>query len=159
MISISMQGWIWQQKKKMERVQLIVFLGFLFFCVLGGASAQSASNVRATYHLYNPQQNGWNLNAVSAYCATWDANKPLEWRRKYGWTAFCGPVGPRGQAACGRCLRVTNTRTRAQETVRIVDQCSNGGLDLDVNVFRRLDTDGNGNARGNMIVNYQFVNC
>jgi hypothetical protein len=46
------------------------------------------------------------LNAVSAYCSTWDASKPLEWRRKYGWTAFCGPVGPRGQASCGRCLRV-----------------------------------------------------
>jgi hypothetical protein len=46
------------------------------------------------------------LNAVSAYCSTWDASKPLEWRRKYGWTAFCGPVGPSGQASCGRCLRV-----------------------------------------------------
>jgi hypothetical protein len=46
------------------------------------------------------------LNAVRAYCSTWDANKPLAWRRQYGWTAFCGPVGPRGQASCGRCLRV-----------------------------------------------------
>ncbi|KAJ8759434.1 hypothetical protein K2173_006965 [Erythroxylum novogranatense] len=120
---------------------------------------ESANNVRATYHLYNPEQNGWNLNAVSAYCSTWDANKPLAWRSKYGWTAFCGPVGPRGQASCGKCLRVTNIATGAQTTVRIVDQCSNGGLDLDVGVFRRLDTDGRGNAQGHLMVNYQFVNC
>ena len=80
----------------------------LFLCSLAIAAAQSASNVRATYHLYNPERIGWDLNAASAYCSTWDANKPLAWRRKYGWTAFCGPVGPRGQAACGKCLRVRN---------------------------------------------------
>ena len=72
-----------------------------------GGGGESASNVRATYHLYNPEQNGWNLNAVSAYCSTWDADKPLAWRSKYGWTAFCGPVGPQGQAACGKCLQVS----------------------------------------------------
>ena len=120
---------------------------------------ESASNVRATYHFYNPEQVGWDLRAVSAYCSTWDADKPLAWRKKYGWTAFCGPAGPRGQASCGKCLRVTNSRTGAQTTVRIVDQCSNGGLDLDAGVFRRLDTDGQGNAKGHLIVKYQFVNC
>lgn len=99
------------------------------------------------------------MNAVSAYCSTWDANKPYSWRSKYGWTAFCGPVGPRGRDSCGKCLRVTNTRTGAQTTVRIVDQCSNGGLDLDINVFRQIDTDGVGNQQGHLIVNYQFVNC
>ncbi|KAL9379181.1 hypothetical protein Peur_027663 [Populus x canadensis] len=124
-----------------------------------GGGGESASNVRATYHLYNPQDHGWDLNAVSAYCSTWDASKPYSWRSKYGWTAFCGPAGPRGQASCGKCLRVTNTRTGAQTTVRIVDQCSNGGLDLDVNVFRTIDTDGDGYAKGHLIVNYQFVNC
>ncbi|WP_423787557.1 hypothetical protein, partial [Klebsiella pneumoniae] len=75
------------------------------------------------------------------------------------WTAFCGPVGPRGQASCGRCLKVTNTATNTFVTVRIVDQCSNGGLDLDVGVFRQLDRDGRGNAQGFLTVNYQFVNC
>ncbi|OWM71694.1 barwin-like [Punica granatum] len=126
------------------------------------AIAQSASNVRATYHYYNPTQNNWDLGApaVSAFCATWDASKPLAWRQKYGWTAFCGPVGPQGQDACGRCLRVTNTRTGSQATVRIVDQCSNGGLDLDYEgVFRPLDTDGNGYQQGHLIVNYDFVDC
>lgn len=72
------------------------------------AAVQQASNVRATYHLYNPAQNNWDLNKVGAYCATWDANKPLSWRKKYGWTAFCGPAGPKGQAACGRCIQVKN---------------------------------------------------
>ncbi|XWS64710.1 hypothetical protein CRYUN_Cryun05aG0026800 [Craigia yunnanensis] len=126
---------------------------------LASAAAQSASNVRATYHLYNPEQNNWDLTAVSAFFSTWDANRPLEWRQRYGWTAFCGPVGPQGQAACGRCLRVTNTGTGDQATVRIVDQCSNGGLDLDINVFRELDTNGNGNAQWHLIVNYDFVDC
>ncbi|XVF06330.1 hypothetical protein REPUB_Repub06bG0038900 [Reevesia pubescens] len=138
--------------------KLSSFIVFLL-CLLVTATAQSASNVRATYHNYNPQQIGWDLNAASAYCSTWYANKPLAWRQKYGWTAFCGPAGPHGQAACGKCLRVTNRGTGAQKTVRIVDQCSNGGLDLDVNVFNQLDTDGKGNFQGHLMVNYQFVNC
>ncbi|KAJ1413882.1 RlpA-like domain superfamily [Sesbania bispinosa] len=58
---------------------------------------ESASNIRATYHIYQPELHGWDLNAVSAYCSTWDADKPFSWRSKYGWTAFCGPVGPQGQ--------------------------------------------------------------
>lgn len=89
----------------MLRVSLFVAL---LLCIAAAASAQSASNVRATYHEYNPAQHNWDLNAVSAYCSTWDANKPLAWRKKHGWTAFCGPVGPRGQAACGKCLRVSS---------------------------------------------------
>ena len=56
-------------------------------------------------------------------------------------------------------VQVTNTGTGAQATVRIIDQCSNGGLDLDVGVFRKLDTNGKGYAQGHLIVNYQFVNC
>lgn len=51
------------------------------FGLLGdGVRAQQASNVRATYHYYNPSQNYWDLNAVSAYCAIWDAEKSLAWR-------------------------------------------------------------------------------
>lgn len=87
----------------MAKFQLLVVC---VVCVLALASAQSATNVRATYHLYQPEQHNWDLLAVSAYCATWDANKPLAWRSKYGWTAFCGPSGPQGQQACGKCLKV-----------------------------------------------------
>ncbi|KAG7576023.1 Barwin domain [Arabidopsis thaliana x Arabidopsis arenosa] len=134
---------------------------FVLLCTFAAkAAAQTASNVRATYHYYYPEQNGWDdLYKVSAYCSTWKGNQPIEWRRKYGWTAFCGPVGPRGRDSCGRCLRVTNTATGTQATVRIIDQCSNGGLDLDDGVFRQLDTNGQGYARGHLIVNYEFVNC
>ncbi|XP_057440726.1 pathogenesis-related protein PR-4-like [Lotus japonicus] len=147
-----------QTTKSKTMAKISLFLVSLV-CALALASAQSATNVRATYHLYQPEQHNWDLNAVSAYCSTWDANKPLSWRSKYGWTAFCGPSGPTGQASCGKCLRVTNTRTNTQETVRIVDQCSNGGLDLDIGVFQKLDTDGNGYAQGHLIVNYDFVDC
>ncbi|XP_039115138.1 pathogenesis-related protein PR-4 [Dioscorea cayenensis subsp. rotundata] len=147
-----------EMSKKMVVVSVMVMV-VVFGLLDDGVKAQQASNVRATYHYYNPSQNNWDLNAVSAYCATWDADKSLAWRQKYGWTAFCGPSGPTGQAACGKCLLVTNTKTNAQVTVRIVDQCSNGGLDLDWSVFQQIDTDGSGYAQGHLIVNYQFVDC
>lgn len=79
---------------------------FSLSVLVASAYAQSASNVRATYHFYYPAQNNYDLLAVSAFCSTWDATKPLEWRKKYGWTAFCGPAGPTGKDACGKCLRV-----------------------------------------------------
>ncbi|OMP03643.1 Barwin [Corchorus capsularis] len=136
-------------------INMILFMA----CVVASATAQSASNVRATYHYYYPEQNNWDLTAVSAFCSTWYADKPLEWRSKYGWTAFCGPVGPTGEEACGKCFRVTNSGTGAQATVRIVDKCGNGGLDLDWNVFGQIDTDGNGYAMGHLIASYEFVDC
>ncbi|EMS54720.1 Pathogenesis-related protein PR-4A [Triticum urartu] len=105
------------------------------------AAGQSASNVRATYNFYNPQKINWDLNAASAYCATWDAGMSFAWRSKYGWTAFCGPAGPTGQASCGKCLH-------------------NGGLDLDHDtVFSKIDTNGLGMQQGHLTVNYQFVDC
>ncbi|OMO96309.1 Barwin [Corchorus olitorius] len=140
----------------MEKLSLCIVL---LTCLVASVAAQSASNVRATYHFYNASQINWDLNTASAFCATWDASKPLAWRQKYGWTAFCGPAGDHGQAACGKCLRVTNTRTNTPTTARIVDQCSNGGLDLDWSVFEQIDTDGNGYAQGHLIVNYEFVDC
>ncbi|KAG2295152.1 hypothetical protein Bca52824_041821 [Brassica carinata] len=99
----------------MARLSICVFILLCAFAAT--AAAQTASNVRTTYHYYYPEQNGWDL------------------------------------------YKVTNTATGAQATVRIVDQCSNGGLDLDDGVFKQLDTNGQGYARGNMIVNYAFVNC
>ena len=86
----------------------VVLVAAVLCAVVAMDAAQAASTVRDTSPYYRPAQNNWDLGApaVSAYCATWDANKPLSWRQKYGWTAFCGPVGPRGQAACGKCLLV-----------------------------------------------------
>ena len=56
-------------------------------------------------------------------------------------------------------MQVINTGTGAQETVRIVDQCSNGGLDLDVNMFNQIDTDGKGYQQSHLIINYELVDC
>ncbi|KAJ4755845.1 hypothetical protein LUZ62_027555 [Rhynchospora pubera] len=137
----------------------ILFAVALLCAAVALTTAQEASNVRATYHYYYPADNNWDLNAVSAYCSTWDADKPFAWRSKYGWTAFCGPVGPTGEDSCGKCLKVTNTATGAQATVRIVDQCGFEGLDLDEGVFSAIDTDGEGNAKGHLTVDYEFVDC
>ncbi|KEH27021.1 Chitinase / Hevein / PR-4 / Wheatwin2 [Medicago truncatula] len=156
--------------------QLFVLDLVLIFCVLALASAQSANNVTATYQSFNLTQtkqgigNKWNLNTSGVFCAAQDGNKPLSWRSKYGWAAFCGPVGPVGKSACGKCLNVTNqdggnsavqqkSITPTTQTVRIVDECSNGGLDLDMDVFDLLDTSGDGNAQGYLLVDYEFVDC
>ncbi|CAL4987470.1 unnamed protein product [Urochloa decumbens] len=143
-----------------RRRRLVVLAIALFCSAAALATAQEASGVRATYNYYNPQKNSWDLNAVSAYCATWDADMPLSWRKEYGWTAFCGPVGPTGRSACGKCLMVTNNATGAAITARIVDECSNGGRDMDYNTtFSMIDFGGQGFKKGYLTVNYQFVSC
>ena len=92
--------------------QLFLLDLVLIFCVLALASAQSAYDVNATYHSFNSPAtkqgigNKWNLNTSGVLCASQDGNKSLSWRSKYGWAAFCGPVGPIGKAACGKCLEV-----------------------------------------------------
>ncbi|XP_021621963.1 pathogenesis-related protein PR-4 isoform X2 [Manihot esculenta] len=136
-----------------EMARLMCLCLMLLLCLLANGIAQEHGDE------HSQQQALFRPNNEGAYCSTWDADKPYDWRSKYGWTAFCGPVGPQGQEACGRCLRVTNTGTGDEATVRIVDQCSSGGLDLDAGVFQQLDTDGTGNAQGHLIVDYQFVDC
>jgi hypothetical protein len=54
---------------------------------------------------------------------------------------------------------VTNSATQASTVARVVDQCDNGGLDLDISVFQQIDTDGGGMANGHLSVDYQFVDC
>ncbi|TVT99650.1 hypothetical protein EJB05_54966, partial [Eragrostis curvula] len=143
------------------RKALLLCLMTLAVCLAssGSAQAQQASGVLATYNLYNPAQINWDLRRASTFCATWDADEPLEWRQRYGWTAFCGPAGAQGEASCGRCLLVTNRATGAQTVARVVDQCDNGGLDLDISVFQQIDTDGGGMANGHLAVDYEFVDC
>ena len=47
---------------------------------------------------------------------------------------------------------------RARRPWRIVDQCSNGGLDLDFEmVFKKIDTNGQGYQMGHLNVDYQFI--
>ncbi|MED6115439.1 Pro-hevein, variant 2 [Stylosanthes scabra] len=80
---------------------------------------QSPRNVVATYHLYNPHLIGWNLTAAKGYCSTWYAKMPLSWRSKYGWAAFCGPIGDQGKAACGKCLCVCSYYRRTLIILRL----------------------------------------
>ncbi|XP_022742085.1 wheatwin-1-like [Durio zibethinus] len=120
----------------------------------------SESNVTAYWTDYNVTNNNWDYHAAKVSCAAVDGDKPLEWRSKYGWTGFCGSVGPQGEDACGLCLKVTNTATNAEEIVRIVDACGSGGLVLDLETaFRPIDTNGNGYAQGHLTVDYEFVDC
>jgi hypothetical protein len=57
-------------------------------------------------------------------------------------------------------VQVTNPATGASTVARIVDKCSNGGLDLDFEtVFKKIDTNGQGYQMGHLNVDYQFVNC
>ncbi|RHN52766.1 putative glycerophosphodiester phosphodiesterase, protein kinase RLK-Pelle-LRK10L-2 family [Medicago truncatula] len=134
----------------------------LIFCVLALASAQSARFVEAKYRSFNSS----NLNTSGVLCAAQDGNKSFSWPSKYGLTAFCGPVGPVGKAACGKCLDVSYDNpspkiflTELVERVRIVDNCSSGGLELDIDVFKRFDTSGYGMSQGYLVVDYEFVDC
>ncbi|MCL7031429.1 hypothetical protein MKW94_011974, partial [Papaver nudicaule] len=55
-----------------------IFLLFFPTTIVGIVNGQSPTNVRAI-----------------ANCSIWDARLPINlW---HGWTAFCGPVGPRGK--------------------------------------------------------------
>ncbi|CAN1131305.1 unnamed protein product [Linum perenne] len=108
----------------------------------------------------------WNMRdpTVNTYCSTWDAQKPLAWRSKYGWTAFCRSDHiPIGKSICGKCLKVTNKRNGVSKIARIVDQCKKpkGGLDLDdQTMFNLIDTKTKqGYHDGHMLVSYKFVKC
>ena len=141
-------------------VSVLVLVALVVVCMSGdGASAQQASGVMATYNLYHPEKINWDLRVASVFCATWDADMPLAWRQRYGWTAFCGPAGAHGEPSCARCLQVTNRATGTRTVARVVDQCDNGGLDLDVAVFWQIDTDGGGIPNGHLVVDYDFVGC
>ncbi|CAO2141635.1 unnamed protein product [Urochloa humidicola] len=143
-----------------SRVSLLVLVvSLMFLAACDRAAAQNAHGVLATYNLYNPERINWDMRTASTFCATWDADMPLAWRQRYGWTSFCGPAGAHGQPSCGRCLLVTNRATGAKTVARVVDQCDNGGLDLDVSVFKKLDTDGGGMFNGHLSVDYEFVGC
>ncbi|PKA57861.1 putative methionine--tRNA ligase [Apostasia shenzhenica] len=125
---------------------------------VAGVGAQQAV-VTANYHLYRPERIGWDYNAAHTFCSTWDAGNSVQWRRRYGWVSFCGPAGPVGQLACGKCLLLTNIRTKDVLKARIVDMCTKIGMDIDVNVFQKLDSDGQGYHNGYLKLKYQFVKC
>ncbi|GMI65217.1 HEVEIN-LIKE, pathogenesis-related 4 [Hibiscus trionum] len=141
----------------MERSVMSVSL-LVLACLVSSAAAQSAENVKAYMVYLYAEENDWDMNAAHVYCATWDADKPYEWRSKYNWTNFGGPNGPIGKDACGKCVQVTNTATGDETIVRIVGT-SQASLNLDKPVFDQLDSDGQGQVAGHLVVNYTFVDC
>ncbi|XVF42195.1 hypothetical protein PTKIN_Ptkin01aG0340500 [Pterospermum kingtungense] len=141
----------------MKRISISIVL---LASLVASAAAQSASNVTAYWTDFNVTENNWDYNAAHVSCAAVDGDKPLAWRSQYGWTGYCGSVGPQGEEACGLCLSVTNTDTKAEEIVRIVDECGSGGLELDLQTaFNPIDTDGQGYLQGHLIVDYELVDC
>lgn len=86
-----------------SRMSLVLLMLLAAFDV---AKTQEAHGVLATYNLYNPESINWDMRKASTFCATWDADMPLPWRQRYGWTAFCGPAGAHGEPSCGRCILV-----------------------------------------------------
>ncbi|GMI65211.1 HEVEIN-LIKE, pathogenesis-related 4 [Hibiscus trionum] len=117
------------------------------------------SNVKAYLKDFQPNQNNWNYPSYAA-CIDLDGDKPLEWRKRYGWTGFCGKAGPRGRNACGCCIKVTNSATKASEIVRVIHTCGSGALELDrETAFTPIDTTGEGNDADYLTVDYEFVEC
>ncbi|CAL4987093.1 unnamed protein product [Urochloa decumbens] len=134
----------------------------VLLCAMAAMStAWATSNVHATYDWYNLKEHGWDLNSVNVYCAPWDANKPLWWRKQYGWAALCDSWGSSDHGYCGKCIKVTNRATGAWVWARILDKCSGGGgLDLDYEtVFKKIDTNGHGKEKGYLKVDYEWVSC
>ncbi|OMO71894.1 Barwin [Corchorus capsularis] len=152
------------KKTSLSILLLASLVGFAAAQSGSGGDGPGESNVTAYWTDYNATHNNWDFNASHVSCARILGRKPLEWRKKYGWTGFCGSVGPQGDAACGLCLRVTNyidNETKAEEKVRIVDACGGAGaLELDFETaFMPIDIDGNGNSTGHLNVDYNFMDC
>ncbi|CAI0410257.1 unnamed protein product [Linum tenue] len=98
-------------------------------------------------------------------CARSLSRMSLASRYKYPFAALRVPRAQNNITAahCGRCLKVTNLGRvgglHSQVKVRIVDEPSNEGLELDPNTFKQLDTDGYGFTKGHLLVKYQFESC
>ncbi|KAK8502384.1 hypothetical protein V6N12_046170 [Hibiscus sabdariffa] len=119
------------------------------------------TDVTAYWVDYAPEKKNWSYSAAHVACNALDGGKPLEWRKRYGWAGYCGNVlGPELKDKCGKCLKVTNTRTEDEEIVRIVDSCGSDALELDLTTaFKPIDSDGKGYAAGHLTVDYQVVDC
>ncbi|XP_057817007.2 pathogenesis-related protein PR-4-like [Cryptomeria japonica] len=124
-------------------IALCCFVAFIFpDCVKG--------DTYTTNNQYNTAAHNYALDGL--YCATYDSDQTLQWRSQYLWTAYCDQAGgPMGASLCGKCIHVTNESTGQSVTVRIVDRCQNGGLDLEIAAFNAIDGDGQGQFNGHMI--------
>ncbi|CAI0410262.1 unnamed protein product [Linum tenue] len=96
-------------------------------------------------------------------CAASLSRLPLASRHKYPFAALRAPRSQNNVTRCGSCLKVTNVGVRGLPNhvkVRIVHEHNNDeGLELDLDAFNKLDTDGNGITKGYLLVMYEFENC
>ncbi|PRW57802.1 pathogenesis-related PR-4-like [Chlorella sorokiniana] len=118
---------------------------------------QGCTSCTAGYTL-NERDNGLG---DTTYCADAFAGKSRDWLMAYPWVAYCAPyLGGMSQANCGKCLRMTSTRTGSQVIVRIVDMCGHGMIDSDrLSAFVPLDTDKGGYAAGHLDIKLELVAC
>ncbi|GLJ39636.1 hypothetical protein SUGI_0810250 [Cryptomeria japonica] len=114
-----------------------------------------------TYTAFNTYDSaGRHYSIDGLYCAAYDSNQTLEWRKEYLWTAYCDKAGqPMEPSLCGTCIQVTNNSTGQSVTVRILDRCQNGGLVLEMDAFIAIDRKGKGQHNGHMFTTYKFVGC
>ncbi|PPS19270.1 hypothetical protein GOBAR_AA01333 [Gossypium barbadense] len=129
----------------MEKLRICIMV---IACVVVSAAAQSAS-VTATYHYYNPQKISWDLNAARIPIGPWQGVPDM-----VGLPFVVQSVLKIKLLAASDQQWHGNSGNREN-----LDKCSNGGLDLDVNVFNKLDKNRNGSARGHLTVTYDFVKC
>lgn len=135
-------------------------LATLLCAMAAMAAAQQASNVRATTTCTTQRRTAGTSTASAPSAPRGTPISRCRGARSTAGPPFCGPSGPKGQASCGKCIKVTNRATGASTMARIVDQCSNGGLDLDFEtVFKKIDTNRQGYQMGYLNVDYQFVSC
>ncbi|EFJ04999.1 hypothetical protein SELMODRAFT_137944 [Selaginella moellendorffii] len=133
------------------------FLEAILFLSLFLLAPRGQAQVYTTYNQYDPAAKNYQLDGL--YCATYSAHQPLSWRSQYKWTAMDASLGM-GPQMCGQCLEVvTNIATGAQIVVRVLDQSSNGGLDLETDAFNTIDTDGGGYASGHLYTSYTSFSC
>ncbi|KAE8720892.1 hypothetical protein F3Y22_tig00017996pilonHSYRG00005 [Hibiscus syriacus] len=133
----------------MERSVMSLSSLLVLACLVGYGTAQSVQNVSAHWVDFFAKENDWDMNkANDVYCKIYDADKPYEWRRKKKriFIKFSLP------------MQVTNRATGDETTVRIVGPTGHG-LELDKSVFDQLDSDGQGQVVGHLIVSYKFVDC
>ncbi|CAN1152162.1 Pathogenesis-related protein PR-4B [Linum perenne] len=84
------------------------------------------------------------------------------WRRSYGWATICGST-VEAHHVDGHCLKVTNSENGKQAVVRIKQkECSDNtasSLEIDYDVFQRLDKSDHRNASSQILTSYKYVNC
>lgn len=103
---------------------------------------------RATYHYYDedamPTPEVGGVYCTDALKSKWSSLK----KKRGQWLAYCAGGSP----PCGKTVTITNTATGAKAKGIVVDQCGFDGVDLAKPLFDKLDTDGQGYARGHMTV-------